>query len=94
MMSFRIGMRLKVGGIYRLHFFEEKLRFRRRIFSVFSRGIKKKLVILSSRWWWSQTQKTKKENFLCTFNDQFKQIFFVGGVIFTDKIKKNQYDSN
>jgi len=32
--------------------------------------------------------KNAKKNFLCTFNDQFEQIFFVGGVIFTEKIKK------
>ena len=29
-----------------------------------------------------------QKNFLCTFNDQFKQFFFVGGVIYIEKIKK------
>ncbi len=30
----------------------------------------------------------QKKKFLWTFNDQFKQIFFVSGVIITEKIKK------
>ena len=34
-----------------------------------------------------QKRKNEKKIFLCTFNDQFKQIFFVGGVIFTEKIR-------
>jgi hypothetical protein len=34
-----------------------------------------------------KNEKNKKTIFLCTFNDQFKQIFFVGGVIFTEKIR-------
>ena len=32
--------------------------------------------------------KRQKKNFLCTFKDQFKQIFLAGGVVFTEKILK------
>ncbi len=35
-----------------------------------------------------KNEKNEKKNFLCNFNDQFKQIFFVGGVIFTENSKK------
>ena len=40
---------------------------------------KRKYLISSSLVWWSKMQKRNKKNFLCAFNDQFKQIFFVGG---------------
>jgi len=34
--------------------------------------------------------KKRKKNFLCTFNDQFKQIFFVGWVLFSEKNQTNK----
>ena len=35
-----------------------------------------------------KNEKNEKKNFLCSYNDQFKQIFFVGGVIFNEKNQK------
>ena len=47
-----------------------------------ARGVKKNCdTVLSVM----MVKNAKKKNFLCTFNDQFKQIFFIGGVIFTKK---------
>ena len=69
---------------------DDKLASFFKVIAVVARGVEKKFVILSSQWWWSKTQKffRKKKSFICTSNDQFKQIFFVGEVIFTEKIKK------
>ena len=47
--------------------------------SVRPRGVKKNCG--------GQKRKNEKKKFLCTFNDQFKKIFFDGGVIFTEKIR-------
>ena len=54
------------------------------MFIVIARGVNKK------KFWYCPLGGGGQKNFLCTFNDQFKQIFFVGGVIFNEKTKKNQ----
>ena len=56
--------------------------------SVYSRGVKKKHLWYCFLGGGGQKRKKRKKKF-CTLNDQFKQIFFVGGFIFTEKNQKN-----
>jgi hypothetical protein len=44
-----------------------------------SRGVKKKFFDTELSGLVVKNAKIEKKNFFCAFNDQFKQIFFVGG---------------